>query len=142
MIGIAAIVVLFFLQCQADVPPPMKDLDQNKILGTWFGIAVGSNCKQFMQMKSDQMPPPVIAYSKDNEKIKSTAAFQTDKGCQQMDFDMSVVDAGHYTCKNGKEDWLPEEDVKQFKEHMMKMGLKEENYIKFHNKATCVPKGV
>ncbi|XP_018412243.1 PREDICTED: olfactory protein-like [Nanorana parkeri] len=99
MIQIAAIVVLFFLQCQADMPPVQKDFDQNKILGTWFGIAAASNCKAFMQMKKEHMPSPVIIFSLNKDHMKCTMAFQTKDGCQQMDVDMTIVEEGHYKSK-------------------------------------------
>ncbi|XP_040180430.1 olfactory protein [Rana temporaria] len=177
MIRIIAIVVLFFLQCQADLPPVMKDLDENKVLGAWNGISAASSCKQFLQMKSDNMPSPVNIYSLSNGHMKSSTSFQTDKGCQQMDVDMTTVEKGHYkwnmpqgesetiivatdyevflmeftkshmgaedcvTVKLfGREGTLPEDRIQHFKDHIKKVGLNEEQYIRFHTKATCVPK--
>ncbi|XP_073454082.1 olfactory protein [Aquarana catesbeiana] len=177
MIRIIAIVVLFFLQCHADLPPVMKGLEENKFGGVWYGVAAASNCKQFLQMKSNNMPAPINIYSLNNGHLKSSTSFQTDKGCQQMDIDMTTVEKGHYKGKMQQGDFetiivatdydvflmeftknqmgaeacvtvklfgrkytLPEDKIKHFREHIEKVGLKEEQYIQFHTKATCVPK--
>nr|DBA21345.1 TPA: hypothetical protein GDO54_018002 [Pyxicephalus adspersus] len=83
--------------CEKENPPYM-------ILGQWTGVAAASNCKPFVQMrktqvKAEHMPPPVNDYSFQNGKMKSTAAFQTAKDCQQMDTEMTIVEPGHYKSK-------------------------------------------
>ncbi|CAI9599493.1 unnamed protein product, partial [Staurois parvus] len=153
------------------MPPVMEGLDENKVGGVWYGISAASNCKLFLQMKSENMPAPVIIYSMNNGHMKSSTSFQTDKGCQQMDVDLTTVKIGHYKWKSpqgdsetiiartdyntflmeymrsqmdeiicttvklfGREDTLPEDRITEFKDHIKDLGLKEEEYIRFHEK--------
>ncbi|XP_073496695.1 olfactory protein-like [Phyllobates terribilis] len=91
----AAIVLLLCIQCQAVDIKEQENFDENKFMGKWFGIIAVSNCPVFNLMKKD-MTMPIIGFEKDGNTMKSSVAFKTAQGCQQMDSTMEIVDSGHY----------------------------------------------
>ncbi|XP_066435814.1 olfactory protein-like [Eleutherodactylus coqui] len=91
----AAVLLLLFIQCQAEDVKPMENFDENKYMGTWFGAIVASNCAMFKEMKKD-MTRPTITYAKDGNILKNSVAFKTPKGCQQMDATLETIANGHY----------------------------------------------
>ncbi|XP_073496696.1 olfactory protein-like [Phyllobates terribilis] len=91
----AAIVLLLCIQCQAVDIKEQANFDDNKFMGKWFCIIVASNCPEFNLMKKD-MTMPIIGFEKDGNTMKSSVAFKTAQGCQQMDSTMKIVDSGHY----------------------------------------------
>ncbi|KAM3912137.1 olfactory protein-like [Leptodactylus fuscus] len=91
----AAALLLLFIQCQAQDVKVQENFDPVGFSGDWFGLLAVSNCPMFQKMKKD-MTRPIIKYTWDGYNMKTSVAFKSDKGCQQMDANLVTVANGHY----------------------------------------------
>ncbi|KAM4663335.1 olfactory protein-like [Discoglossus pictus] len=105
MLQFAGLLLIFCLQAQADDVPIQANFDARKYAGKWYGIALASNCSQFLSMK-DKLLMPVFLYITDrNGGFTVKVAFNGPQKCEGMKDTYQKIQPGHYTSsENGESD--------------------------------------